>query len=177
MWWINSDNVVQINGLTDVRTSDYVNNATITGQLKDLAASQVPVSLTRITNVTTVVTTTAHGWSTGDKVIVAGVTPSSFNVSEVAITKIDATSFTYVNTAANAAATVVGTIVRTCIGAVVTFVYLTDSDGDYSGKLPYTITVGLVAGNNYTFEVTVAVVGDGEQVFLTIYDNATYQAV
>ena len=66
-------------------------------------------SLTRSSNVTTVVTAQSHGLQTGDLVSVTGA-DSAFNIASVAVTYVNATSFTYANSGTNGVSSVQGTI-------------------------------------------------------------------
>lgn len=60
----------------------------------------------RVSNIATITTTTAHGFSVGQYVIIAGVTTDTgFNVGSVVMAVPSATTFTYVNTGANATGT------------------------------------------------------------------------
>ena len=59
-------------------------------------------SISRTSNVTTIVTSTAHNLTTGDLVIVAGVTDATFNTSSASVTVTNSTTFTYSNTGSNA---------------------------------------------------------------------------
>lgn len=52
----------------------------------------------RASNVTTIVTASAHGLVTGDTVQIAGMTDTSFNTSSATVTVSDSTTFTYANT-------------------------------------------------------------------------------
>lgn len=54
-------------------------------------------SISRTSNVTTVVTTTAHGLASGESVTIAGVTDTSFNATAT-VTVTDSVTFTYNNT-------------------------------------------------------------------------------
>lgn len=69
-------------------------------------------SITRSSNVSTVVTSSAHGLVTGDTIVITGASPSTFNVSQVACTVLDATTFTYANAGIDQSAT--GTILLKC---------------------------------------------------------------
>lgn len=55
-------------------------------------------SISRTTNVATVVTSTAHNLTTGDVVQISGVTQTAFNTSSTSVTVTNATTFTYSNT-------------------------------------------------------------------------------
>lgn len=93
-------------------------DATLTGGFivaKTIAAAGVP-GVSRATNVVTVTTTAAHGFVTGQYVIIAGVTDSSFNGTFAIASTPATTTFTYAQTAANATSgggTATGTYVKT----------------------------------------------------------------
>lgn len=55
-------------------------------------------SISRASNVTTVVTSTAHNLSSGEAVKVSGVTDNTFNVASTTVTVTNSTTFTYSNT-------------------------------------------------------------------------------
>lgn len=75
-------------------------------------------TLVHTTTTATLTTSTAHGLSTGDFITVSGATPSAYN-GTFSITKVDATSFTYVMaTDPGANASVVGSYVYGTWGAV-----------------------------------------------------------
>lgn len=54
-------------------------------------------SISRTSNVTTVVTSTAHNLTTSDAVKISGVADNTFNVSSTSVTVTNATTFTYSN--------------------------------------------------------------------------------
>ena len=75
-------------------------------------------TLVHTTTTATLTTSTAHGLSTGDFITVSGATPSAYN-GTFSITKVNATSFTYVMaTDPGANASVVGSYVYGTWGAV-----------------------------------------------------------
>lgn len=80
------------------------NEFEVSGQVGSLSVS----SLSRASNVSTVITSSAHGLQTGDTIVITGASPSSFNVSQVACTVLDTTTLTYVNAGVDESAT--GTI-------------------------------------------------------------------
>lgn len=55
-------------------------------------------TISRTSNVTTVVTTTNHNLTTNDKVQISGVSDNTFNSSSATVTVTNATTFTYANT-------------------------------------------------------------------------------
>jgi hypothetical protein len=58
-------------------------------------------TISRTSNVTTIVTTTPHNLTTADLVKIAGVTDATFNISSVSVTVTNTTTFTYANTGTN----------------------------------------------------------------------------
>jgi len=68
---------------------------------KTVAAAGVP-GASRTTNVVTITTTAVHSLTTGDKVVVGGVTDTSFDGSFTVASTPTTTTFTYAQTAANA---------------------------------------------------------------------------
>ncbi len=62
-------------------------------------------TLARVTNVSTFTSTAVHHLSTGDLVTITGAADASFNVTDVAVTKLDDFRFTYPNAGANATTT------------------------------------------------------------------------
>jgi hypothetical protein len=58
-------------------------------------------TISRTSNVSTIVTSTAHNLTTGDLVKVAGVTDATYNIASVSVTVTNSTTFTYANTGTN----------------------------------------------------------------------------
>jgi hypothetical protein len=58
-------------------------------------------TISRTSNVTTIVTTTPHNLTTADLVKIAGVTDATFNISSVSVTVTNSTTFTYANAGSN----------------------------------------------------------------------------
>jgi len=58
-------------------------------------------TISRTSNVTTIVTSTPHNLTTADLVKIAGVTDATFNISSVSVTVTNTTTFTYANTGTN----------------------------------------------------------------------------
>lgn len=70
---------------------------------------------------------------------------------------IDVVTDTYINDA-----TVTGIVYKgtTPISSIVTFTYVTDSDGDYEGQVPNFVDVSEKDGNIYFIEITVTYSGN-----------------
>lgn len=62
-------------------------------------------TISRTSNISTVVTTAAHNLTTGDVVAITGVTNSTFNTTSVSVTVINSTTFTYANTGTDGSST------------------------------------------------------------------------
>jgi len=63
-------------------------------------------NVARTTNVATITTSSAHGYTTGDKVTISGVTTANFNAANVTIASAPTTTtFTYANTGSDVATT------------------------------------------------------------------------
>jgi hypothetical protein len=58
-------------------------------------------TISRATNVSTIVTSVPHNLTTGDVVAVAGVTDATYNTTSASVTVTNSTTFTYANTGAN----------------------------------------------------------------------------
>tara|TARA_R110000868_G_scaffold70726_1_gene207590 strand:+ start:1780 stop:3501 length:1722 start_codon:yes stop_codon:yes gene_type:complete len=58
-------------------------------------------TISRTSNVTTIVTSTPHNLTTADLVKIAGVTDATFNISSVSATVTNSTTFTYANAGSN----------------------------------------------------------------------------
>jgi hypothetical protein len=58
-------------------------------------------TISRTSNVTTIVTTTPHNLTTADLVNISGVTDATFNISSVSATVTNTTTFTYANAGSN----------------------------------------------------------------------------
>jgi hypothetical protein len=76
-------------------------------------------SRARSSNVATIVTATAHGLFTGAIVTLAGLGGAGYNQSNVTITVVNATTFTYANTGSNESTTAdtAGTVTQTGTGS------------------------------------------------------------
>lgn len=61
-------------------------------------------SINRVSNVSTVVTSSAHGLTSGDTVNITGSSPSSFNGNDQVVTVVDTTTFTYSNSGTDGSA-------------------------------------------------------------------------
>jgi hypothetical protein len=58
-------------------------------------------TISRTSNVTTIVTSTPHNLTTADLVKISGVTDATFNISSVSVTVTNSTTFTYANAGSN----------------------------------------------------------------------------
>ncbi len=96
--------------------------------------SRTNVSLARVSNVVTVTTTIAHGFNPGDRVVVAGVTPTSFNGSHRITAVPSPTTFRFAQTAADDTDSVPGT---SAVGAA-----WTEADYEVWGSIPVGCELG-----------------------------------
>jgi hypothetical protein len=92
---------------TDIEAEQDSWSSLPAGFLLELGLSRVTSSVVGNGTTATVVTTVAHGFTSGNSVVISGVTPSGFN-GTYTITVTNTTTFTYAN-ATNATATVQGT--------------------------------------------------------------------
>jgi len=92
---------------TDIEANQNSWSSVPSGFLLELGLKRVTSSVVGDGTTATVITTAAHDFSTGNSVVISGVTPTGFN-GTYTITVVDTTTFTYAN-ATNATATVQGT--------------------------------------------------------------------
>lgn len=131
----------------DGTTINRISYTTATSGTVNLTTKAVS-SVSRSTNVATVVCSTSHNLTTGDTVGINITTPgySSFAAANVSITVTNATTFTYNNTGSNLGTTLVS-------GSV----FLDDASGSWTGKYLYpsyssgnnhaTVVAGVIAGS------------------------------
>ncbi len=76
-----------------------VERSTVTGGDEDdtipVYIQNTATSVTSVGSVATVITPTAHGYDTGDLITVSGATPDGYNLTDVAVTVTNSTTFTY----------------------------------------------------------------------------------
>lgn len=82
--------VLAVNGADPMQRFDGAN-----WSIGGLGTGAVISSITFVTTTATVTTATPHGLGTGNTVTVTGATPSAYNVTNAAVTIIDATHFSY----------------------------------------------------------------------------------
>ena len=94
----------------------------------------------------TVNTASAHGLSTGDVVIVTGVTPAGYN-GTYTITVTDSDTFTYTTVGSDLGVITVQGYIQKSVYANVTITYLRDSNGDiYTVLGDYNPSSSIVTG-------------------------------
>ena len=119
-------------------------------------------TITRTSNVTTVTTAVAHGFSTGNSVAINGVTGTGFNGS-YSITKTGDTTFTYANTGSNATGGTALSISNIAFSTVVGCVEITTSvahglKNDYVVVSGVTGTAGLFVNGSYSTSAAITIV-------------------
>jgi hypothetical protein len=97
--YIKEGQTVTVSALPSVWPVSY------TGTYQTQGSSIAFSTVARTSNVTTVVTTAAHGLVTGDRVQVSGAGDASFNVTNINVTKVNDTTFTYDNPGSNVTTT------------------------------------------------------------------------
>jgi hypothetical protein len=174
MWYIDTDNVIRIKNLQNVETSSYVNNAVITAVLYKLPESNPDVAAA-VDNAGTVgIPVTAHGIEAlkGFRI------ENSLNYDGDYIVELGSTVNQILITASFVAETFTGNekLYEGVYGTKsnpITFTYVTDSNGDYVGKIPK--TVGLVQGTYYM--LCIWEVAGTEQVLSKVVEEAGYQGL
>lgn len=175
MWYIDSDNIITVTGLRNVITDAYVNDATLTGILYNLpafnpdAAAAVDKGDGKVG-----IPCAGHGLSSGDSIrMERGINYNSDYMLESATSADE-----LVITASYVAETFTGNeiIYEAIVGTAdspVTFSYETYSNGNYTGKIPY--TAALMQDAYYVF--CLKEVSGSEQVLAKIVYAAGYQGV
>lgn len=176
MWYIDTDNIVRIEGLRNVVTDAYVNNATITGVLYNLPAQNPDVAAAVDKGSGKVgIPCTGHGLTGGTDVIriersvnynTEFLLDASTTVDELVITA------TYVAEVFTGNEFIYHAIVGT-IAAPITFAYEANSNGNYVGKIPYTTV--LLQDESYV--LCVKEVSGSEQVLAKIVGIAGFQGL
>ena len=136
-------------------------------------------NVARTTNVATITTSSAHGYTTGDKVTISGVTTANFNAANVTIASAPtSTTFTYANTGSDVATTTDATgvaISLTSIRSNLGMVFGTDIPAVNTAttftKQQNTSNVTLTDGATINWDLSLAQVAT-----VTIADNRTFAA-
>ena len=113
------------NAINDYNANVPINNAI---EWENYNPTEVSVSFARTSNVATVITAAAHGLSTGCRVSVTGFTGpvgETFNDTDVVVTVVNSTTFTYANTGGDVGTTSAGS------GVVSMLKGLGDMNGPY----------------------------------------------
>lgn len=175
MWYIDTDNVISIVGLRNVVSLAYVNDATITGVLYDLPALSPNVAAAVDKSDGKVgIPCTGHGKSSGDSIRIE----RSINYNSDYMLETGTTVDELVITATFAAETFTGNefIYTNAYGtkdAPITFEYTAESDGNYSGKIPY--SAPLLQGEEYV--LCIKEISGQEQVLAKVIQRAGFQGM
>jgi hypothetical protein len=177
MWYIETDNVIRIKNLQNVETEEYVNDATVTGilyRLPEFNPDIAGVAVDKSPGVGVGIPVAAHGVDVlgsvrlenfinynGDFIVQTGSSANEIVIDDTYV----AETFTGEELIYEA---VVGTVL-----APITFTYVSNSNGDYVGKVPK--TAPLIQGTRYMmciWEVT-----GTEQVLAKIIEEAGFQGL
>lgn len=175
MWFLDTDNVVRIEGLRNVVTFDYINDATITGILYKLPVLN-PDAAAAVNKTTGKVgiPCTGHGLVEGNCIRLE----RTLNYNGVFNLHADTSVDELVITATYAAETFTGSefiyvAVVGAVGSEIEFDYIEASNGDYFGIIPY--DTPLLQDESYV--LCVKTVKGGEQVLAKIIYRAGYQGL
>lgn len=176
MWFIDTDNVIRIEGLRNVVTSAYINDATITGILYDLPALHPTTGGVAVDkgDGKVGIPCVGHGKSSGDSIRIERSLSYNADYMLQAATSADE----LVVTASYVAETFTGNefIYLAVVGtqaSPITFTYEAASDGNYVGKIPYTSL--LLQGEDYV--MCIKEVSGAEQVLAKIIQTAGFQGL
>lgn len=176
MWFIDTDNVVRIEGLRNVVTEAYINNATITGILYGLPTLVPTVDGVAVDKGAGKVgiPCVAHGQVSGGSIRIERSVSYNNDFMVDVTTSVDE----LVITATYAAETFTGeefiyTAVVGTVNSPITFSYVATSDGDYVGKLVY--TAPLIQDVDYV--MCIKEVSGAEQVVAKIIQTAGFQGL
>lgn len=175
-WFIDSDNVVKVKELRDAETETYINDATVTGILYKLPALH-PDALNTTVNIgggLIGILCENHGMSVGDTVRVE----HTINYDGEHVLQIGTTLNMIAITASYVVETFTGeeflypAIVGT-VSSPILFSYVTDSNGDYVGKVPRTAAFF----QDERYMMCIKEVSGLEQVLAKIIDTASFQGL
>lgn len=175
MWLIDSDNIITVTGLRNVITSAYVNNATLTGILYILPAFHPSAAAAVDRGEGKVgIPCNGHGLSDGDSIrIERGINYNADYMVEAATSEDEIViTATYVGETFTGNEFIYEAVVGTA-DTPVTFSYEAYSNGNYTGKIPY--TAPLVQGESYVF--CLKEVSGSEQVLAKIVYDAGFQGM
>ena len=175
MWYIDSDNVIRVEGLRNVVTEAYINDATITSILYELPTLAPTVDGVAVDKSGTVgIPCVAHGKVSGDSIRIERSVNYNNDYLLQAATSVDE----LVITATYVAETFTGEefIYLAVVGTVtvpITFSYESGSNGNYVGKVAY--TAPLLQGIDYV--MCIKEVSGAEQVLAKIIQTAGFQGL
>lgn len=175
MWYIDTDNIIRVEGLQNVVTEAYVNDATITGILYNLpalnpnAAAAVDKGSGKVG-----IPCTGHGQVEGDSIRLERTLNYNADYMVLAETSTDE----LVVTATYVAETFTGDefIYVAIVGTVdvpITFSYVDYSSGNYVGKIAY--SENLLQGQDYV--LCIKEVSGSEQVLAKVIQTAGFQGL
>jgi hypothetical protein len=131
----------------------------------------------RATNISTIVTASAHGLSSTNVVTITGMTDTTFNATNVAVTVLDATTFTYANTGSDVlvgadtggrvATDVFGSWLETTAGSSTVNA---ETSAPYAGTYACRLDVD---SSNSNAQVTQAILTVGKKYKVTLYAKAS----
>ncbi len=176
MWYVDSDNVIHIEGLRNAVTFSYVNNAVITAILYKLPAFNPDVSGVAVDKGSGKVgiPCEGHGLVSGNTIRIE----RSSNYNNAFDLTVATSTDELVITATFVAETFTGEefIYEALVGSAaspITFDYVDASNGEYIGKFPY--TAPLRQGESYM--MCIKEVSGSEQVLAKIVAEAGFQGM
>ncbi len=175
MWYIDTDNIVRIEGLRNVVSESYINNATITGIFYSLPALKPDTAVAVDKGGGLVgIPCTGHGLAIASIIRME----RSLNYNLEYLVHADTTVDEIVITATYAAETFTGNefIYSALVGTIsapITFAYEAASNGNYVGKIPY--TTAMLQDESYV--LCIKEVSGSEQVFAKIVGIAGFQGL
>lgn len=175
MWYIESDNVIRVEGLRNVVTLDFVNNATITGILYDLPTLSPDIAAAVDKGTGKVgIPCTGHEQLAGDSIRIE----RSVNYNGDFMLETGTSANELVITASFVSETFTGnefiyTAVVGTEGSPIAFSYTEGSDGEYVGKIDY--NAPLLQGREYV--LCIKEVSGSEQVLAKVIATAGFQGM
>lgn len=175
MWYIDSDNIIRIEGLRDASTGSYINDATVTAILYELPALHPDAAVAVDKGGGKVgIPCAGHGQVAGDSIRLE----RSLNYNADYMLAAETSVNELVVTATYAAEIFTGEefIYVALVGTVdtpITFDYEAGSNGNYVGKIPYTTV--LLQGEEYV--LCIKEVSGTEQVLAKVIHTAGFQGL
>jgi len=176
IWYIETDNIIKVDGLRSAETGVFVNDATVTGILYKLPAlnPNAGAAASNIGSGLCGITCTVHGLSVGDTIRIE----NTINYDGEYVLQSGTTINLLVFTATYVAETFTGEeFIYEAIAGTVTvpipFNYVTASDGDYVGKIPRTTAFFQDA----RYVICIKEVSGLEQVLAKVIDVAGFLGI